>query len=130
MRAQSESGMRKESGARRESFLRPRRALGGRTRDQISWRLVYARWKASSIGVMSVRLSGGAGVVEVGVREGEGLEHWGEVGAAVGGSGVVGKGAEGWEGSATLPEGGFGFDVSEKGAGDLGEESVEVNGVG
>src|ERR1700733_5496472 len=47
MRAQRSGSRVKASGERMESFLRARRDWGGRTSDQISWRLSWARRKVS-----------------------------------------------------------------------------------
>ena len=64
-------------------------------------------------------------VVKIGVGEAEGIEHGGDVGRPGDGrgetDGLIGLGAAG-----ALPEGGFGVDVCEERAGDLGEESVDV----
>ena len=76
----------------------------------------------------------GPDLLEVVLGEAEGLEH----GVDFGGGGELGEGgrggvAGGWGGDAAgaLPEGGLGFDVGEEGAGDGGEEGVEVGlGVG
>src|SRR5271165_3870452 len=63
--------------------------------------------------------------MEVGVGEMEGLEHGGDVGRVCGCVGGA-EGAGGLGSAGALPEGGFGVDVVEEGAGDLGEEGVEV----
>ena len=68
-------------------------------------------------------------IVKVGVGETEGLEHGGDIGW-IGDGGGVGDGRCGLNATCALPEGGFGVDVGEEGAGDLGEETVDVGGDG
>ncbi len=72
----------------------------------------------------------GPDLVEVGVGEAEGVEHGGDVGWRLGDGGGLGDGLGGLGAAGALPEGGFGVDVGEEGAGDLGEERVEVGGGG
>ena len=66
-------------------------------------------------------------IVKVGVGETKGLEHGGDIGRIGDGRGV-GDGRCGLDAACALPEGGLGVDVGEEGAGDLGEETVDVAG--
>ena len=67
----------------------------------------------------------GPDLVEVGVGEAEGLEHGGEVAGSLR-DGCGSENRQKWLGSGALPEGGFGVDIGKEGAGDLGEQCVEV----
>ena len=71
----------------------------------------------------------GPDLVEVGVGEAEGFEHGCDVGR-LGDCDGLGK-AGCWLGATgALPEGCFGIDVGEEGAGDEGEQAVEISGAG
>ena len=69
-------------------------------------------------------------LVEVGVGEAEGVEHGGDVGRRLRDGSGLGDGLAGLSAAGALPEGGFGVDIGEEGAGDLSEKGVEVGATG
>ena len=69
-------------------------------------------------------------LVQVGVGEAEGFQHGSNVVGRLGDGGGLGDELCGLGAASALPEGGFGFNIAEERAGDLGEERVEVWGDG
>jgi hypothetical protein len=72
----------------------------------------------------------GPDLVEVGVGDLEGVDHGGDVGLVFGGGAGLGEDAGGLGAADALPGGGFGIDIAEERAGDLGEQGVEVGSGG
>ena len=72
----------------------------------------------------------GPDLVEVGVGEAEGVEHGCGVGRSRRQRRFAEDGLRGLGAAGALPEAGFGVDVGEEGAGDVGEQAVEIGVLG